>query len=378
LLGNADDISPSDPIFILRRAISYRNSSSRHRISAPLDEVALHHLHRESASSASSDAQVSEDGKARQPSKQEIIAAQRRATQANQRAILSAQANSLRGVDVVLAGNAILRSSRYEVDDKMRYSYVQPDGETYDISDIIEEEWRENNVQRNDLLEGVLVRNKDGIGDKIDRVLSKIKNGKANTVSRSNSAAAMDSLSQSTSISEYSLSDPVEEEMSSRASTPGFFGRSPTPTGPQRSASPTAKSSSPTPDPKNRSRASTPTAVSSKVGPGSRRQPSIASVMSDLTYSNHVPNESSREGATPRPQRKKPVIPEDDFGVAHMMAIIEYTGTTPKTTLPPLHPVDELLYGRKFDVESLHPAIKELYSDSFKKLDDMDKVRVVD
>jgi hypothetical protein len=281
-------------------------------------------------------------------------------------------------VDVVLAGNAILRSSRYEVDDKMRYSYVQPDGETYDISDIIEEEWRENNVQRNDLLEGVLVRNKDGIGDKIDRVLSKIKNGKANTVSPSNSASAMDSLSQSTS-SEYSLGDPIEEEPSSRASTPGFFGRSPTPTaGPQRSVSPTAKSSSPTPDPKNRSQASTPTALPSKVGPGSRRQPSIASVMSDLApYSTPVPNESSRESTTPRPQRKKPVIPDDDFGVAHMMAVIEYTGTAPKTTLPPLHPVDELLYGRKFDVESLHPAIKELYLDSFKKLDDMDKVRVV-
>jgi len=62
-------------------------------------------------------------------SRQEIIAAQRAATRAIQRAmIVAAQTNSVRGMDVLLPGNAMLRSSRYDPGDRMRYSYVEPDG----------------------------------------------------------------------------------------------------------------------------------------------------------------------------------------------------------------------------------------------------------
>jgi len=326
-----------------------------------------------------------DDGKPRQPSKQEIIAAQRAATRANQRAILSAQTNSLRGVDVLLPGNAMIRSSRYEVDDRMRYSYVPPDGEAYDISDIIEQEWSESNVQKNDLLEGVLVRNKDGIGDRLDRVLSKIKSGQSNSqasVSQSNSTSTMGSNVDSTrtaSLSEYSLDDPPSDEgPNSRASTPGFIGRSPTPTnaGIQRAISPSLKAQSPNPDSQIRSRTATPTKLGS--GATSRRQPSIASVMSDLAgYSTSrvpTPKGSPSENPTPRPQRKRPIIPQDDFGISHMMAIIEYAGSTPKIIPPPMNPVDEHLYGRKFHVGSLHPEIQSIYADSFKKLDDVDQV----
>jgi hypothetical protein len=337
-------------------------------------------------SSVSSDTQIysnpSEDGR-RQLSKQEIIAAQRAASRANQRAILSAQTNSLRGVDVLLSGNAMLRSSRYEVDDRMRYSYVQPDGETYDISEIIEEEWRENNVQKNDLLEGVLARNKDTIGDRLDRLLTKIKTDKPNpqaSVSQSVSASTMES--NLNSISEYSIDDPaIDEGLASRASTPGFIGRSPTPT--QRSGSPPAKSPSPAPDLRTRLRTGSPSMIPTKVVTG--RQPSIASVMSDLAgYStppptnSTFPGENAREAAvvTPKPKRKRPIIPRDDFGVSHMMAVIEFAGSTPKPVVPKLHPVDELLYGRKFNIGSLHPEIRGIYDESFKKLEDMDKVSV--
>jgi hypothetical protein len=214
-LGNLDDVSPDDPVFILRRAISYRNSTSRHRVSAPLDEIALQHLHRESASSAASDAHA-EDAKHRQPSRQEIIAAQRAATRAKQNAIVSAQTNSVRGVDVLLPSNAVIRSSRIEVDDKTRYSYVEPDGETYDISDIVEEEWRDSDATQHDVLEGVITRNKDAIGDRLDRVLNKIKIGK-------------------TQQGPVRTSSPLEypsagEGLGSRVPTPGTGRRTPTPT----------------------------------------------------------------------------------------------------------------------------------------------------
>jgi hypothetical protein len=126
MLGSSDDIHSDDPVFILRRAISYRSSSHR-RLSAPLDEIALQHLHRESASSVGSGPTTPDDPKQRQPSRQAIIAAQRAATPANQREILSAQTNS------------VTRCGHLVIGDKMRYPYVQPDGETYDISDIVEE-----------------------------------------------------------------------------------------------------------------------------------------------------------------------------------------------------------------------------------------------
>ncbi len=126
LLGSAEDVGPSDPVFTLRRAVTYR--TSRHRSSAPLDEIALQNLHRESMSNSSvaseSTTGPSEEPRQRQLSKQEIIAAQRAATRATQRAILSAQTNSARGLDVRLPTNAIIRSSRDEMDDRMRYSYV--------------------------------------------------------------------------------------------------------------------------------------------------------------------------------------------------------------------------------------------------------------
>jgi hypothetical protein len=362
-------------------------------MSAPLDEIALHYLYREStsASSVSSDTQPlpGEDSKPRQASKQDIIAAQRPVARPNQRTIVSAQTNSLRGVDVVLPGNAVIRSSRYEVEDRMRYSYVLPNGETYDISDLIGEEWSESNVQKDDPLEDILTQKKDRIGDKLDRILGKIKNEKGNpqtSITQSNSTSMAESNINSiraTSTLEYSVDDRANEEaMNSRASTPVFIGRSPTPTsgGTLRAMSPLVKGQSPNPDSKNRSRTSTPTMQPSKISPGaSRRQPSIALVMSDLAGDSTLPaaltpRGSPRGTVIPKPQRRRPInIPEDDFGISHMNAIIEYAGSTPKTVLPPVHPVDELLYGRKFDIGSLHPDIRDIYSDSFKKLDDMDK-----
>ena len=57
-----------------------------------------------------------------------------------------------------------------------------------------------------------------------------------------------------------------------------------------------------------------------------------------------------------------------------MLAIIEHKESKPRKPLPPLDPVDELLFGRSLDLNTLHPKVREIYSDSFKQLDDMDKV----
>lgn len=383
-MGTPDDVNPEDPIFILRRAVSYRSSTSRHRLSAPLDEIALQNLHRESVSSIGSD--PVDGSKQKQPSRQEIIAAQRAATRANQRAILSAQTNSVRGVDVLLPGNAMIRSSRYDSGDRMRYSYVQPDGETYDISDIVEEEWRENNPvgKKNDLLEGVLVRNKDAnglLGEKLDRVLSKIRTGKAaRDAAQPQPQPTLDSQTSLRTVSPslYSVDDVAgagEPGSTSRSATPNSAGlntRTPIPPA-GRALSPASTALPRSTSPADRS--TTPTASGET---GARRNPSIASVISNVsgyaTPTNQAVEGSRAISSTPKSQRKRPLIPKDDFGVAHMMAIIEYGATKAKTPLPPLDPIEELLFGRPVDMDSLHPRVKDIYVDGFKQLNDMDKV----
>ncbi|KAJ3531121.1 hypothetical protein NMY22_g8287 [Coprinellus aureogranulatus] len=338
LLGNAEDVQPNDPIFVLRRAVSYRPSTSKNRTSAPLDELALANLHRESRTSDPTSPTTTEPA-LKQASSREIIAAQRAATRANQKAILSAQTNGVRGMDVLLPGNVVLRSSRYDADDRMRYSYVEPDGETYDISHIVEEEWRDSlinsvagssNGSQGDLLEGVLARSKGGnLGDQLDRVLNKIKSGKElqhqhqqqpqQTPAQMRHNSAQSAARSLSPTSQYS--DDVEE----RDGTPG-------------SAS-----------------------LASRF-PNGTKQPSGL-------------NGLARLAETPRQQPKKPVLPKDDFGITQMMAIIECKALPPqKKPTRPVDPADELLFGTPIDLESLHPLVREIYAPGFKQLEDMDKV----
>ncbi|KAF8834838.1 hypothetical protein BDN67DRAFT_959602 [Paxillus ammoniavirescens] len=398
LLGNVEDVSPDDPTFILRRAVSYRTSSSRHRMSAPLDEIALQHLRDSiSSSSLSSDQTTSPSDEAthkpRQLSRQEIIAAQRAASREKQRAILSAQTNSVRGVDVLLPGNAMIRSSRYDSGDKVRYSYVQ-DGESIDVSDIIEQELYETNgAPKNDLLEDIFGKNKDkdGMNEKLDRVLSKIKDERlhvqyAIAKSTSDQSDGLDSAGSTSSSSQYSVDD-----LTTRGD-----GRTPTPlagsnyagTGARRTASPLSELGSRTPTPTagdvrhaTRARSTTPPSKSAPSSSHSYRQPSIASVMSDIsTYATPTaqlvsPIEQQPLSNSPvsRAPVKRPYIPKDDFGVSQMMAIIEIAGTVIRAQEPPLHPVEEMLFGRSVEVQKLHPDIREIYSGAFQQLDEMDK-----
>jgi len=44
------------------------------------------------------------------------------------------------------------------------------------------------------------------------------------------------------------------------------------------------------------------------------------------------------------------------------------------SALPPLDPVDAILFGRPMDVESLHPLVRDVYASGFKQLEEMDKL----
>ncbi|KAJ6580903.1 hypothetical protein B0H19DRAFT_488001 [Mycena capillaripes] len=86
------------------------------------------------------------------------------ANRLDKHSIFSASTNSANGLDVVLPGGAMIRSSQ-DGENELRYSYVEPDGDTYDISDIVDD----------DVLEGVLGPDKALLGEKMDRLLYKIQ-----------------------------------------------------------------------------------------------------------------------------------------------------------------------------------------------------------
>ncbi|KAL0580604.1 protein phosphatase regulator [Marasmius crinis-equi] len=438
LLGNMDDLSPDDPVFVLRRATSYKTSTSKHRLSAPLDELALRNLHqqmnRDSITSSSRGGTDSvplspstsltgfseQQARREQPSRKEIIAAQREASRATQRAMLSTQANAVRGVDVLLPGNARLRSSRIDSDDRMRYSYVQPDGEAYDISDIVEEEWRGGDQysqegHKRDLLENV-VTGRVGAGEKLDRILGRIRNGGKSGPQRPAQGLLQGNLrSVSPSSSQYSLDETVEAYGRSRSVTPAGTSMASIMTGPKvvgqvaRAASPASTIGGRVSPGGLRPGTVTPTGAAGER-PDARRNPSIASVMSDIsgyaTPATHpmtpspVDNETSRsapgtpklQGQQLQHQRQKsagmsttgkrtpagrPLIPKDDFGVSQMMAIIEYRASKSKGAVinnqAKPDPVDDMLFGRQLDLATLHPKIRDIYADSFREMDEVDK-----
>ncbi|KAJ3885182.1 hypothetical protein GG344DRAFT_83014 [Lentinula edodes] len=401
LLGTLEDVSSDDPVFVLRRATSYRNSTSRHRMSAPLDELALRNLHRESQSSNASSDQLSprtsemqlQQQSQFQPSRKEIIAAQREASRANQRAMLSTQTNSVRGVDILLPGNVRLRSSRYDTDDRMRYSYVLPDGAAYDISDIVEEEWKDGTGRKRDLLEGVVGRG--GVNEKLDRVLNKIKVGKGQGNLLLQKRVQSPSLRSDSVSSRYSYDDSVTVDAHA----------------PVRSRSATPVSAA-------RPGTTTPTNI-----PNNRRNPSVASVLSDgsgyITANSHgitspiererstptptsalisappltsltspspsapvpTPPHQQRKTPTPTTKRPPPIHTKEDFGVSHMLSVIEFRAMKPKTLNKPggrsdsdVDPVNDMLFGRPIDLDSLHPKIRDLYADSFKRMAEMDEM----
>ena len=64
---------------------------------------------------------------------------QRAATCATQCAILLTQSNTSHGVGVLLPGNMMIQSSHYKVDKQTQYPYIDADGETYNVSDIIKD-----------------------------------------------------------------------------------------------------------------------------------------------------------------------------------------------------------------------------------------------
>lgn len=447
LLNAAEDIRPDDPIFILRKATGLRNSGKSKP--APLDDYALqkkhypghpHHNNKDTlhGEPISSDVHTEENGHAHPSAKtavspttmsrQELIAAQRFALREKQRAILSAQTNSERGVDILLPGNAMLRSTALDASgNKMRYSYVQ-DGEIYDISDIVEEERRagkekqssqySQQQRKDDWLEGVV--RQDALGDNLDRLLTRIKDSRAAVVAARAQAQAQQgrilgelktgsSLSPTTiesrrvsDLSAYSVDDQEEVGPPSDA---GIF---PPPGQQQHQPSDVGSGSRAETSPGHAvTGRTTPIRSASKNDSLRNKQPSAGSMHSDegssstnelatpLSASSTPPTTVTQHGGSAAPSgrtgsvsgvrtgaagRRSPLVVKGDLGVANMITVIELNAGVNSTgyankKFPTTDYVDNL-FGPTINLEELHPRIRDLYAGTLKQLDDMDFVSI--
>src|SRR5260370_21369574 len=62
LLGSIEDVGPNDPMFILRRSVSYRTTNlHRNSLSKGLDELSLYHMQSQPASVTTTEASTSAD-----------------------------------------------------------------------------------------------------------------------------------------------------------------------------------------------------------------------------------------------------------------------------------------------------------------------------
>ena len=197
---------------------------------------------------------------------------------------------------------------------------------------------------------------------KIDQVLTKIKDRRLHPrtslqQSRTSQADSLDSA-RSTTSSEYSVDDSPPLRSEGGMSTPLA--------GAKRTTSPVSDLDSHTPTPTADGRSSSAhsnslsksTAVPTQNHP--YRQPSIASVMSNISVPAYAtpsppvqllsPAGSPQNSTIPKPPIKQPYIFTDDFVMSQMLSIVEIASSTKCNKEPPLHPIEELLFGRSVEV----------------------------
>lgn len=404
ILGTPDDVNPSDPIFILRRATTYRPSTARHP--APLDDVALHHLHknRDSASSTSSSGGGGGGSVGAGLSRAELIAAQREAQRASQRAMLGPQANASRGTDVRLPGGALLRSTRSPAPDdaRVKYAYV-PGGNgagPVDVTKIVEEEYAPGGVSAGgrDLLAGA------GQDGRMERVLGRVRALMiGGGVGGGGGEGTIDSIRSL-------YTDEAEEDGDAEA-------RSDTPTNSRGVGGHSRTDSQSSATVGSGSRNATPVAwvqqqQQNQQAPPHLRSMSSASVMSgesgyrtaigspvpsSVTHSSSGHGHGRTNTTTPTQMSRLPsstksavpakvYVPRDDFGVGRMMAIVELAGLSGKVEEAQRkremegksgeRELEDVLFGRDVRgvVRGLHPAVRDIYEGGVRGLEEMDRV----
>ena len=479
--ASAADLLPTDPVFVLRRVIPRPLSTGRRE---PLDDVALAQksagvLERQQTVPSLANGSMPDAARGTL-SPQEIIAAQRAASRANQKALISANANQQQGVDIHLPTRGTFRSSRIIGSGEMRYSFIDDGGETYDISELLEEEWGPDGSKSSpEILQQPppLLRAPTDQSLYVTAPSTPDETGEPSMRKRSSSSASVDILQTAIERSAGKPNEKLEEKLqrvinkvkSSAGSTgtqrpesteilvaSSTSGRSTPPTG---RSTPLARDRelttlpednvadmTPRPERPDRSaaRGVPPSASSSFVSTTStgsdyqhtaasvnriisrhRQQPSIASIMSDISgpsphyqadddrSSTPVTATSSTHPTPPlfgavftrsvsvvSPTPKAPVVYTDDFGIKAMMAVIqarareEQGGWRPRSKFTrgtrdlltvkgdqreqpdeseKMDEVQRALYGERLDMADVYPDFRPIVGGLQSRLDGLDR-----
>ncbi|KAH8088280.1 hypothetical protein HD553DRAFT_268648, partial [Filobasidium floriforme] len=418
LSAQEHDLRPTDPVFFLRR-IGPRTVGMSNPEKLPMDEVALKQRR-------VSDAAAPEAPTERAKTPQEIIAEQRAATKARQTAILSTHPNADQGIDVVVADRGVVRSSRSSMmgQDEVRYSYISEEGETFDISQYVHDEWvdvevdndaKVEELRANDLLHTIVKKSERGAGqgyivEKIDQVISKVNHDR-DQPQRNTPTPQLPSIGQSlASVSEDRVRDQRSLSPSSDLYGPAIRESTMSPQlepipssirqavdeAPSRSASRQANNSPLLEGGLKSAGFASKLSHQIRAAGGSRHQraqPSIASILSDVSTSaprrDVAPPTSGSSiaaryarSAAPLSQTwakpKTPVRNKDDFGFSSLVGVIQARADRarpPRPEKPELSAIDKRWFGPSLtprQINQLPPSLRRDYLQTSKKIEDLE------
>ncbi|KAF8313400.1 hypothetical protein DL93DRAFT_1166009 [Clavulina sp. PMI_390] len=370
LMGTDEDVLPDDPCFILRRVTGTRNIKGRS--AGPLDELALRQLRRESASSDASGLSSS---------------ASSQRTQKGLSASgppLTVRPNRENGLDIITEVG-IYRSQRMG-QNTPTYTFSQRNAEPINITALVLEEFGQGGDAGTDLFDQASMGSTTVLSSNLTRLQGRIVSEALNTSSApsTNRAAVVSPSVYSASSRAGSGTGSARGEEPASPSAGDFRSRGSTPTGSTRTTSPGPMASRAATTPLVGSRASSP---SQRPVPGHQQQPSIASILSDLSAytSTSDPDQTAVARSTSaRPSVLDKVTPSTTSssispatgvsGISRMLAIIELNATLGQ---PPRRPgpsvLDQIFLGTGLNVEELHPRVREFYEPNIRDMQDLGK-----
>ncbi|SCZ94054.1 BZ3500_MvSof-1268-A1-R1_Chr6-1g08390 [Microbotryum saponariae] len=136
ILGSEQDLQPTDPVFVLRRA-AYRGPASRGVGPIP---VTIDELEERQQKRAFAEHQTASDPRAPSSSGHSPTSVSTSSTTQQARSLLSARQNDEQGVDIAIPERGTIRSIRAD-GGRVRYSFIGPNGQSTDISDLVDREF---------------------------------------------------------------------------------------------------------------------------------------------------------------------------------------------------------------------------------------------
>ena len=358
ILGTVDDIQSNDPTFVLHKSLGIKSASGiRSKGSNHLDELALHQRYRDSTGESGLVHLGRRDSEHPIAQSDDVIVRQ----------------NADRGLDVIVREKGVVKSGRQG--GSIRYGFIPPTGESHDIRSLLEEEWRAlgDNTEaypklgpNDDILDALCRKPSQVLRQTLGRIMSRAQPSTLAVPSRN---LRDEDLSPSIySDTGTPVVSPVRGEVEIIPSRGAYAGQAVSANEIIRDVAPTG---------------------SVQAGPDSmlpqdathtqhshRIHPSISSIDSDIsqyTSGSDTQREVQIEN-TVEVQQAKDV--SQDSGLSRMLATIELEADLSRPPPPPPVPmIDKHFLGIPLSLDTLHPAARDFFEPSFRRLEDAEKAR---